>query len=114
MNERPWVQPFLERLRGLAPPDNPAAWDRATLAELRRGLGKEPHVALVRAGRVFAGVPASERVQDDAALIATLFRPVPGRRRPRRTRPQLPAAPRRDGQREHRTAVRRAARLRPR
>jgi CRISPR system Cascade subunit CasB len=73
MKERPWVEPFLKRLRDLAPPDNPAAWDRATLAELRRCLGKEPHHALIRAGRVFADVPAHERTQNNAVLVATLF-----------------------------------------
>jgi CRISPR system Cascade subunit CasB len=74
MSDRPdWKAPILERLRSLAPPDDPAAWDRATLAELRRGLGKEPHHALIRAGKVFAAVPAVEWWQDDAALVATLF-----------------------------------------
>lgn len=68
-----WTKPFVERLRALAPPDKPADWDRATLAKLRRGLGKEAHLALIQAGGVFAAVPNDERIQDAAALIATLF-----------------------------------------
>jgi CRISPR system Cascade subunit CasB len=72
-DDRDWRTPFLERLRRLAPPGDPGLWDRATLAELRRGLGKDASHTLIHAGRLFGGVPSAVRAQDDAVLVATLF-----------------------------------------
>src|SRR5207248_2096309 len=55
----------------LAPPDREDQWDRATLARLRRCLGKDTAAALIDVGWLFP--MRSERAQDDAVLVATLF-----------------------------------------
>ncbi len=74
-----WRCSFIERLRALAPPDDPANWDRATLAELRRGLGKDVSHTLIRVGWVLNRVP-KEWALESAGLVAGLFalHPLPG------------------------------------
>jgi CRISPR system Cascade subunit CasB len=66
-----WKGRFIERLLALAPPGRPQAWDRGTLAELRRGLGKDASRALIRAGWLFRDVPGWGL--DGAAVVAALF-----------------------------------------
>jgi CRISPR type I-E-associated protein CasB/Cse2 len=72
MNEKPdWQQAFIKRLRALDPPDDPDKTDRATLAHLRRGLGKPGVETLCRVGNVFDAVP--DWATEDAILVAGLF-----------------------------------------
>jgi CRISPR system Cascade subunit CasB len=61
-----WKSQYLEKLEKLVKDD-----ERATLAELRRSLGKNPTVTLVRIGWLFAGVP--DFALDTAVLHAGLF-----------------------------------------
>jgi CRISPR type I-E-associated protein CasB/Cse2 len=70
-----WCDRFDARLRQLADDE-----DRATLAKLRRGLGKDPAVVLASVGWLFGGVPDSRRHLDAACLVASLFaaHPQPG------------------------------------
>jgi CRISPR system Cascade subunit CasB len=73
-----WVGPFIDKLLALAPPDAPERWARGTLAELRRGLGKDVSYILARTGRLFNGVPEHPpNALDDAGLIASLFASYP-------------------------------------
>ncbi len=72
MSEKnPWIDPFIKKLRGLDPPDNEAEADRATLAHLRRGLGKPSHLTLARLGWLFNFVP--DWAVNRAVLVAGLF-----------------------------------------
>src|SRR5262245_36207580 len=66
-----WKVRFIDRLLALAPLGRPESWDRATLAELRRCLGKDVSYALTRIGWLFASVP--DWALDVAALVAALF-----------------------------------------
>jgi CRISPR type I-E-associated protein CasB/Cse2 len=70
-----WQRDFLRRLRALAPGTKGKDWDRATLARLRHGLGKDAAFLLYRAGWLFAGVP--DPALEDAALVASLFASYP-------------------------------------
>lgn len=63
-----WQPAFIDQLRKAADPADP---DRATLAELRRCLGRDLGRALYRAGTLFARVP--DYALDDALLVAALF-----------------------------------------
>jgi CRISPR system Cascade subunit CasB len=79
MNKDPdrWENAFIDKLRRLAPLGAPEHWDRATLAELRRGLGKDVSYLLCRVGWLFNGVPDSDHALADAALVASLFASYP-------------------------------------
>lgn len=66
-----WQERFIERLRGLNPPDNPRLADRQTLAHLRQCIGKPDYVTLAKLGHLFFGVP--EYRLEDAILVAQLF-----------------------------------------
>jgi CRISPR type I-E-associated protein CasB/Cse2 len=71
-----WQSRFINRLRELTGQNttDPAAAkkpDRATLAELRRGLAVGLDRVLYRAGWLFSGVP--EGALEDALLVAGLF-----------------------------------------
>jgi CRISPR system Cascade subunit CasB len=70
-----WQSAFIEKLRALAPPTRTEAWDRATLAHLRRGLGKGVGCLLYRVGWLFAGVP--DTAVEDAVLLVSLFASYP-------------------------------------
>jgi CRISPR system Cascade subunit CasB len=70
-----WEARFVAGLRALAPPADPAHWDRATLAELRRSLGKDFTYLLPRTGWLFRAVP--DFALEDAALLASLFASYP-------------------------------------
>ncbi|MEI7900613.1 MAG: type I-E CRISPR-associated protein Cse2/CasB [bacterium] len=64
-----WVQGVAEHLRRLAQ-------DRGALAELRRGLGKEPAIVVGSVRRHvqrFMPADASRSVQDAVVVVATLF-----------------------------------------
>lgn len=74
MNDKEdWKTRFIAKLQELEKEE-----DRATLAELRRGLGKDVTYLLAHVGWLFAGIP--DYGLDDAALIAALFasHPKPG------------------------------------
>src|SRR5262249_5333365 len=70
-----WERAFIDKLRALAPPNDRKRWDRATLAELRRGLGKDAGYVLARTGRLFSAVP--DWGLEDAAAVAALFASYP-------------------------------------
>ncbi len=75
MNDRSdWQPAFIKRLRALDPRDHPEKTDRATLAQLRRGLGKPAVQTLCRIGWLFDDPRLNSKDDiDTAVLVAGLF-----------------------------------------
>jgi CRISPR type I-E-associated protein CasB/Cse2 len=81
MSDDAWLRKFIAALFRLVPEDDPENRDRATLAELRRGLDRPFGEAHHRDGWVLRNVPnaLSDEEMDAACLIASLFALHPAR-----------------------------------